>query len=105
MHVLREGTPGESGYKVAPAESFIWQQLKRNSRAGTDERTNGLSGSEERFFQFDRRHSEIEVYKGKEHIGTIDAVTGAWKPDGRVNERTRKHTRDEAPSTTGTMVV
>lgn len=45
------------------------------SRDGT--KTNGLSGSEKRFYKRDYTHNDIEIYnKNGQHLGSIDPQTG-----------------------------
>lgn len=57
------------------ATSPIWQGLTP-FRGGT--RTNGLSGSKKRYYEWDNTHSDIEVYDSNGgHLGSADAGTGA----------------------------
>lgn len=63
---------------VSPAESFIWQNLEPH-RGRT--KTNGLSGRDKRFYEYDYGKShpaQIEVYDAEGyHLMAINPVTGA----------------------------
>ncbi|QLQ14270.1 MAG: hypothetical protein HZY74_08965 [Brevundimonas sp.] len=61
--------------KVAPSESRFWQSLRRHNATT---RTNGLSGRQRRYYQYDRRHGgEVEVYdRNGRHLGAADPHTG-----------------------------
>ncbi len=78
--------------RIAPAQSYIWRQL-RTGRRGV--RTNGLSGRRERFYQWDYKHGEIEVYNGRnEHIGVLDPVTGEWAKPPKSDRTIKKDMSD-----------
>ena len=64
----------ESGrYECERAESPIWKELE-NFKEGY--KTNGLKGRAERFYRWDKLHSDIEVYnKNAEYLGSLDPVT------------------------------
>ena len=65
-----------SGIKdsVSKATSRFWQSLK-GFRGKT--KTNGLSGKDRRFFEWDHTHNDIEVYDNKgKHLGSADPNTG-----------------------------
>tara|TARA_R110000744_G_C19371692_1_gene562971 strand:+ start:39216 stop:40655 length:1440 start_codon:yes stop_codon:yes gene_type:complete len=69
--------------KIAPSQSFLWTQIKKNPMKD-GKYTNGLKGKNYRYYDWDYSHSEIEVYnKSGRHLGAIDGVTGEWtsKPD------------------------
>lgn len=60
--------------KMNRAESPVWASLKPY-RGGT--RTNGLNGRQQRFFEWDHTHGEIEVYdRNGNHLGAMDPATG-----------------------------
>jgi hypothetical protein len=72
------GKPSDSGPRVTnppKAESPIWRDLKPHKG---DIKTNGLSGKDKRFYQWDNLHNEIEMYnrRGKP-IDALDPRTGA----------------------------
>ncbi|AIL66130.1 Cytotoxic domain protein [Rickettsiales bacterium Ac37b] len=56
------------------AESKIWQELEPYKGKT---RTNGLSGKERRYYEWDNLHNDIEVFdhKGK-HLGSMNPKTG-----------------------------
>lgn len=60
-------------------DSPIWNNLKR-FRGKT--KTNGLSGGDRRYYEWDHTHNDIEVYNSRgEHLGSIDPTTGdMYKP-------------------------
>jgi hypothetical protein len=62
------------------AESSIWKGFKPYKEGI---KTNGLSGKDARFYEWDFTHNDIEVYgsKGKTHLGSMNPVTGEiYKP-------------------------
>jgi len=62
------------GNTVSSATSLIWKKLKPY-RGKT--KTNGLSGSKKRFYEWDYTHNDIEVYdKNGNHLGSMHPVTG-----------------------------
>lgn len=79
--------------KVAPSESWIWNNLQKTGRIeqGREVRTNGRKGKDEVIFTFDRKSGEIEVFQGsgkvKKHIGVMDPVTGRMKKKKVVKGR------------------
>ena len=76
---------------VAPEQSFIWNRL-RNYDGPT--KTNGHTGDDKLFFQWDPKHGEIEVYnKGGWPIGAIDALTGEWLKRYNPKKTKRKRIR------------
>jgi hypothetical protein len=61
--------------KIAKSESDIWKAL-RSFRDGL--RTNGKSGRERRYYEWDHTHGDIEVYnRYGNHLGSMDPVSGA----------------------------
>jgi hypothetical protein len=60
-------------------ESPIWKKLKRFRR---QTKTNGLSGKERRYYEWDHTHGDIEEYNSRgEHLGSMHAITGEiYKP-------------------------
>lgn len=67
-----------ANFKIAQAytkaTSPIWQGLTA-WRGGT--KTNGLSGSKKRYYEWDNTHSDIEVYDSNGiHLGSADPGTG-----------------------------
>jgi hypothetical protein len=69
----------KDGYLVhnecrGPSESQVWRDLK--SYKGKT-RTNGLSGKQAQYYEWDYTHNDIEVYDSKgRHIGSMDPMTG-----------------------------
>jgi RHS repeat-associated protein len=62
---------------TAPAESPVWQNLT-NYR-------NGIKTDGDFYYEFDRRHGEIEVYnKRGDHLGTKNAHTGEWEKPAKL---------------------
>jgi hypothetical protein len=60
---------------VSKADSPIWQSFQA-WRGGT--KTNGLSGSKRRYYEWDNTHEDIEVYDSNgNHLGSMDATSGA----------------------------
>ncbi|MGH7134401.1 MAG: colicin E3/pyocin S6 family cytotoxin [Pirellulales bacterium] len=59
--------------------SGIWRKLKR-FRGQT--KTNGLSGKDRRYYEWDHTHDDIEVYNSRgEHLGSMHPMTGEmYKP-------------------------
>ena len=84
-HTLDAARKADPNRRVAPGESFIWQNLERGKDGRT--RTNGVSGKNALHFSFDhggggRHHSEIEVFDSRgRHLGTIDPLSGEWIGD------------------------
>ena len=67
------GGSGGSGGGAGKQGKF-WKSLK-NFRGNI--KTNGLSGSAKRFFQFDYTHGDVEVYNGRgQHLGSAGPETG-----------------------------
>jgi RHS repeat-associated protein len=64
--------------KRSPAESKIWKSFKS---AGQGRRTSG-SGKDQRFYEWDHTHGDIEVYDNKgRHLGSMEPSTGEmYKP-------------------------
>jgi RHS repeat-associated protein len=62
-----------------PSESSIWKNLLPY-RGKT--KTNGQKGKDKRFYEWDRRHNDIEVYGGRgTHLGSMHPTTGViYKP-------------------------
>lgn len=57
------------------ATSEVWQGF---TPYRGDIKTNGLSGSKRRFYQWDNTHGDIEVYDRRgRHLGSMDAESGA----------------------------
>ena len=47
-------------------------------------KTNGESGKNKRYYEWDYRHGEVEVYdQNGKHLGSLDPKTGAVKPNSR----------------------
>jgi len=62
-------------HNCGPGNSPVWISLKP-FRAKT--KTNALSGSKRRYYEWDYTHNDIEMYdKGGYHLGTIHPVTGS----------------------------
>ncbi len=60
--------------KCSPSESPVWNSFLPH-RGKT--KTNGLSGSARRYYQWDYTHCEIEMYDRRgNHLGVIDPRTG-----------------------------
>lgn len=56
------------------SKSPVWKGLKHHKG---DIRTNGKSGSEKRFYRWDDKHDDIEVYdKNGKHLGSMDPRIG-----------------------------
>ena len=68
----------DRGRKIESAESFLWgKQPFFKEIKGKPTRTNELSGKKRRYFQWDDKHGEIEVYgPGGKHLGAMDPVNG-----------------------------
>jgi len=65
---------GGSGGGVGKQGKF-WKGLKSFRQ---NIKTNGLNGSEKRFYQWDYTHGDVEVYNGRgQHLGSADPETGA----------------------------
>jgi hypothetical protein len=59
--------------KIEPSQSPIWKNLKH---AKGERRTDGTE-KEQRYYKWDRRHGEIEVYdRHGKHLGAMDPRTG-----------------------------
>ena len=68
------GPPPVRVTPIHPTESPIWEGL-RHHRGET--RTNGLSGSDRRYYDWDHLHGHIEVFDRRpRHLGTADPITG-----------------------------
>lgn len=78
-----------SGKKILSKDSYIWRNSPHHRKLdGYPTRTNGQTGKHKRYYQWDNRHGEIEVYNhnGK-HLGARDPLTGHWvkpKSPGRT---------------------
>ncbi len=74
---------------VKKAESPIWKGLKPHKG---DIKTNGLSGKEERFYDWDYTHNDIEVYgpHGRQHLGSMDPVTGEIYRPGELGRNIKR---------------
>src|SRR5260370_2614370 len=60
--------------QVTKSNSPVWKELKP-FRGKT--KTNGLSESKRRYYEWDHTHNDIEVYdKGGNHLGSMDPSTG-----------------------------
>jgi RHS repeat-associated protein len=74
-------------FNVTKAESSVWKGFE-NFRGST--KTNGMSGRDRRYYEWDHTHNDIEVYdkKGK-HLGSIHPETGETvkPPDPKKNIR------------------
>ena len=54
----------------------MWKELQHYKK---DVKTNGLSGKDRRYYQWDHTHNDIEVYSGtgkRQHLGSMDPKTG-----------------------------
>jgi len=52
----------------------VWKELKNYKK---DVKTNGLSGKDRRYYQWDYLHNDIEVFdKDFNHLGSIDPISG-----------------------------
>jgi hypothetical protein len=73
---------------ISKAGSPVWKSFKPY-RGGI--KTNGLRGRRARYFTWDYRHSDIEVFdRNGRHLGSMDPVTGEmYKPPvpGRTLDR------------------
>ena len=70
---------------VFRAESEVWNALQP-FKGKT--RTNGETGSDKRYYQWDRTHNNIEVYdSNRKHLGAMDPKTGEMVPNSRVPGR------------------
>ena len=70
----RGRTSNERICKIAKSESPIWNAFK-SWRGKT--KTNGLSGKDKQYYEYDSTHGEIEVYNARgQHLGAMDAETG-----------------------------
>ncbi|WP_084212875.1 colicin E3/pyocin S6 family cytotoxin [Candidatus Jidaibacter acanthamoebae] len=61
------------------AESKVWKELKHYKG---ETKTNGLSGKDREYYEWDKLHKDIEVFdhNGK-HKGSMDPTTGEmYKP-------------------------
>jgi RHS repeat-associated protein len=57
-----------------PGDSPIWKNF---DAAKGKTKTNGLTGKDRRFFEWDYTHNDIEVYDRRgRHLGTMDPLTG-----------------------------
>lgn len=69
--------PDDDGdWKTNPtkSESKVWKEFNNYKK---DIKTNGQTGSKQRFYKWDYTHNDIEVYnKGGKHLGSMDPVTG-----------------------------
>ena len=70
--------PGKSAERKSSgctkANSPVWQEL-RPYRGSI--RTNGRSGTAQRFYEWDSTHGDIEVYDHNgRHLGSMDAASG-----------------------------
>jgi putative cytotoxic protein len=64
----------EAPRPVAPSQSRVFKSF-RSFRGMI--RTNGLAGSQRRYYAWDYTHNDIEMYdKTGKHLGTIDPITG-----------------------------
>jgi len=73
-NVLMMSGNGEGGGAVSKATSPVWKSLKPY-RDKT--RTNGLSGKDRRFYEWDNTHGDIEVYDNRgHHLGSMDPISG-----------------------------
>jgi hypothetical protein len=65
---------GAAAKSLSKTESPIWQDF-RQFRGAT--KTNGLSGSDRQFYQWDYTHNDIEVYNSQgRHLGSMDPSSG-----------------------------
>jgi hypothetical protein len=89
------------GQTVAPAESYIWGEMRPHR--GTV-RSNGQGGRRRRYYEWDHTHGEIEVYDSRgDHVGAIDSVTGEWvKPPRKGRDIREKLTELERDGQTTT---
>ena len=73
----RDGTGRDADGRIinpSPADSPIWQGLERYRGPV---RTNGLTGSKRRSYEWDYLHNEIEVFDSNNvHLGAMDPLTG-----------------------------
>ncbi len=59
---------------IAKSQSKVWNKLK-SFRGKT--KTNGLTGKKKRYYEWDHRHNEIEIYDARgKHLGAIDPISG-----------------------------
>ena len=66
-------------FKIYKSQSPVWKNFE-NYRQGL--RTNGLSGSKKRYYEWDNTHNDIEVYDHKgNHLGSMDPTTGEMYKD------------------------
>jgi len=66
---------GSNRYDCPKQESPQWDQYKNYRQSGL--RTNGLKSKDERFYEFDTTHNDIQIVDGKgRDLGSIDPVTG-----------------------------
>jgi RHS repeat-associated protein len=73
-HLLDLPKPAPVISTISKANSPVWKEL--NPFRGKT-KTNGLTGSKRRFYEWDHTHSDIEIYNGKGvHLGSIDPTTG-----------------------------
>lgn len=72
---------GSGGRRInpPPGESDIWRDFQN---VGNGRKTNGLSGRNKQYYEWDYTHNDIEVYNHRgQHIGSMDPVTGEiYKP-------------------------
>jgi hypothetical protein len=65
----------ERKFNVKKADSPVWKEL---DHFRDDIKTNGLSGKDKRYYEWDYTHNDIEVYDrgGRIHLGSINPITG-----------------------------
>jgi hypothetical protein len=63
-----------SVFNIQKSESPVW----KNTKSFRDQiKTNSLSGSKKRFYQWDYTHNDIEFYDSNGlHLGSLDPITG-----------------------------